>query len=265
MLNTIIVNPEVIAKVLANNEVDVFILWSISKKIDITGNGIIQLKEIINIAEKVFNFKSNFVYEKIKKGIGLYWTAPSGEYGDKKICLLGINKVVERLNPNVTRSKPVSIPISFLQSQSLKFIKELFICIFAARYEDERPVSIETICMYTGQSESTVRNAIKNCKYISVKENFELISKTTKKSRLNLTNDEKQDFKKLKLIPRNYSYSICKQIPNSYKLLELDRLPLKTRPKALKVIDKQLLTELVPRQYHQKGGKLYSDHNKTIL
>jgi hypothetical protein len=64
---------------------------------------------------------------------------------------------------------------------------------------------------------------------------------------------------------KNYSYIICKQISNSYRLLEFDRLPLRTRPKALKMIDKNLVLNLEPRHYHEKNGKLYSSRNKAIL
>jgi hypothetical protein len=265
MSKTIILNPEVIAQVLKHNEVDVYILWAISKLVDQNNSGIVPIEEIINIAKIVFQFSSTFVYDKIKKGTDLYWTAPHGKFGKKTVCLFSINKIVNRLKPEVTRSKPVAVPLSALQSQSSKYVKELLISIFAARYEDERPVAIETISFYTGQSESTVRNAIKSCKYISSRQNHEVIDKTLKKTKLSLTNEQVQEYKKLKLIQKNYSYIICKQISNSYRLLEFDRLPLRTRPKALKMIDKNLVLNLEPRHYHEKNGKLYSSRNKAIL
>ena len=265
MSKTIILNPEVIAQVLRHNEVDVYILWAISKLIDENNSGIVPVEEILNIAKKVFQFSSTFVYEKIKKGVNLYWTTPHGSTGNKTVCLFSINKIINRLKPEITRSKPVAVPLSALQSQSSKHVKELLISIFTARYEDERPVAIQTISFYTGQSESTVRNAIKNCKYISSRQNHEIIDKTLKKTKLSLTNEQVQEYKKLKLIQKNYSYIICKQISNSYRLLEFDRLPLRTRPKALKAIDKKLILNLEPRHYHEKNGKIYSSRNKAIL
>jgi hypothetical protein len=161
MSKTIILNPEVIAQVLHHNEVDVYILWAISKLVDINNSGIVPLEEIINIANKVFQYSSTFVYKIIDKGVDKYWTAPHGKFGKRTVCLFSINRIISRLKPEVTRSKPVAVPLSALQSQSKKVVKELLICIFAARYEDERPVAINTISFYTGQSESTVRNAIK--------------------------------------------------------------------------------------------------------
>ena len=265
MSKTIILNPEVVAQVLKNNEVDVYIIWAISKLVDINNSGIVPLEEIINIANIIFGYSSNFVYEKIKKGTNLYWTSPHGKFGHKTVCLFSINKIINRLSPEITRSKPVAIPIDVLKNQSLKVIKGLFISVFAARYEDGRPVAIETISFYTGQSESSVRNALKDCKYISVRQNYEVIDKTTKKAKLALTEEQMLEFKKVKLIQKNYAFAMCKQISNSYKLNEFDRLPLRTRPKALKIIDKKLIHNLEPRQYHEKNGKLYSKSNKAIL
>lgn len=265
MSQTIILNPEVIAQVLKHNEVDVFIIWAISKKVDINNSGIVPLDEVINIAKLIFGYSSTYIYDKIKKGSNLYWTPPHGSYGNKSVCLYSINKIIDRLKPEITRSKPIAVPLNTLKNLNLKSVKGLFISLFAARYEDARPVSIETISFYTGQSESTVRNAIKDCKFVHVKQNHVVIDKTTKKSKLTLTNEQKEEFKKLKLIQKNYSYSICKQTSNSYILKEFDRLPLRTRPKALKIIDKKIVLNLEPRQYHIKNGKLYSDSNKAIL
>ena len=67
MSKTIILNPEVIAQVLKHNEVDIYILWAISKLVDQNNSGIVPIEEIINIAKIVFQFSSTFVYDKIKK------------------------------------------------------------------------------------------------------------------------------------------------------------------------------------------------------
>ena len=45
----IIIYPEVAASCLKNNEADLYIIWLLSKKIDIEGNGIVSLADILNI------------------------------------------------------------------------------------------------------------------------------------------------------------------------------------------------------------------------
>ena len=54
MSKTIILNPEVIAQVLKHDEVDVYVLWAISKLVDINNSGIVPIEEIINISKIVF-------------------------------------------------------------------------------------------------------------------------------------------------------------------------------------------------------------------
>lgn len=265
MRKSIILNPEIIAQVLKNNETDIYVLWAISKVIDVNGSGIISTSELINIASKIFKFKSNFVYEKIKKGVGLYWTNPSGKIGHKTICLFSINKIIERLNPNITRSKPVMIPISVFQNASLKSIKELFISVFASRHDDGRPVSVETISFYTGLSESTIRNTIKNCKHLEVKNNFETLNKNASKTRCILNTEQQKDIKIYRMLQKGTRSILCRQIANSYNLKEFEKLPLRARPKSLKKIDKQIVVNLMPRQYFIKRGKIFNNSDREIL
>ena len=171
----IVVNPELFPEIIKRNECDLFTIWNVAKLIDVTGSGIVELKEVINICNKLFSLKSKYVYEKINSGINLYWTKPHGQIRNKKICLFSINKIVSRLQPNVTRTKPVSIPVMHLEGLSTKTIKEIYISIFAARYENDSPISISSLEKFLGISESTARNALKNCSFVKTKKNFEII------------------------------------------------------------------------------------------
>ena len=45
----IIVNPELFPEIIKRNECDLFTIWNVAKLIDITGSGIVELKEVINI------------------------------------------------------------------------------------------------------------------------------------------------------------------------------------------------------------------------
>ena len=87
---TFIVNPELLPEIIKQNECDIFTIWNVAKLVDINGSGIIEVKELLNICTKLFNYKSKFVYEKLKLGIDLYWTKPHGQIRNKKICLFSI-------------------------------------------------------------------------------------------------------------------------------------------------------------------------------
>jgi len=261
---SIIINPELLPAIIKNNECDSFTIWNVAKLIDINGSGIIKLKELLNICNKLFSLKSKYVYEKINSGIDLYWTKPHGQIRNKKICLFSINKIVSRLQPNVTRTKPVAIPISVLEGLNTKTVKELYISIFASRYENDSPISISSLEKFLGISESSIRNALKNCSYIKTKKNYELLSSSpTKESLAKLIIADNHPYN-LRIIQKDDRYVLIKQIPNSYHLFGLDRLPLKYRPKCLRLLDKNILANLSKKKYDTKNGCLTSNNNETM-
>ncbi len=264
MTKSFIVNPELLAEIIKKNECDLYTIWNISKLIDTNGSGIIAVRELLNICKKLFNFKSKYIYEKLNSGVDLYWTKPHGQIRNKKICLFSISKIVTRLNPNVTRSKPVAIPISVIEGLGTKGIKELYISIFAARYENDSPISITSLEKFLGVSESTARNALKNCSFIKTKKNYEIISTDTSKDKLAKLIVADHHPYNLRIIQKDGVYLLLKQIPNSYHLFGLDRLPFKYRPKCLRLLDKNILANLSKKKYDTKNGCLTSDNNETM-
>ena len=261
---TIIVNPELLPEIIKRNESDIFTIWNVAKLIDINGSGIIEVKEILNICKRLFNFQSKYVYEKLKSGIDLYWTKPHGQIRNKKICLFSLSKIVFRLQPNVTRTKPVAIPVTHIEGLSTKSIKELFVSIFAARYEHDSPISISSLEKFLGISESSIRNALKKCPVLKTKKNFEIISSDTRKENLTKLIIADHHPYNLRIIQKDDEYLLLKQIPNSYHLFGLDRLPLKYRPKCLRILDKNILANLSKKKYDTKNGCLTSDNNETM-
>ena len=81
----LIIYPEIAASCLKNNEADLYIIWLLSKKIDIEGNGIVSLADILNITNKVLSLKSTWAYTKISKGENTYWRKPYGKHGKRPL------------------------------------------------------------------------------------------------------------------------------------------------------------------------------------
>ena len=175
-LNCLILYPELAAEALKNNESDIFIIWSILKKIDSSGSGIVWMGDILKLCEKVFGLKSTYAYSKITKGIGKYWREPKGKNGCKTVGLFSFKQIVLRLSPKIARSEPIVIPFNYFNAngyKNSKNVKNLLIGCVAGRYVDERPISLASIQENTGQSETTVRNAIKECAFLEYKTNFQ--------------------------------------------------------------------------------------------
>jgi hypothetical protein len=219
--NKLIIYPEIVAEAIKNNEVDLYILWLVSKKVDIKGDGIISIKEVMNIAKIVLGYKSNHIYNKLNAGVDKFWSKIFKHQNERSICLFGLKRVLKRYNPSVLGSKPFVLPLAYLKSeQSLntKFVKQLMICIVGCRYGFDKPISIMSIVENVGLSESTVRNALYSCPLVEIRNNFIKIN-------TNLVIDSSY-----KLLSDG---SVVKQIPNSYNI-DLERLPLRNRPKELK-------------------------------
>lgn len=259
----IIINPELASSALIHKEEDVFVLWLVSKNIDITGNGLIDLKELLNIASICLGLRSTYVYSKIEKGIDKYWRKPHGKNGYKKIALLSINKVIERLKPSITKSKPVKVNLSILNSKgesNSRYIKTLLLSLVAGRYEDNKPLSLSSIMSNTGLSESTVRNLLKDSPFINARSNYKIISSDSNPKKLAKIMQLDSEPWACRIINHDEEFILIKQTPNSYELVDLPRLPYRTRPSLLKKNDKLLLDKMVERRYHTKDNKLTTDN-----
>ena len=244
----LIINPEIAAKSLQLNEGDLYLFWLVAKKLDKTGRGIVKLSELLDLCKNIFSLKSNWIYNKISSGIDKYWRQPFGKKGEKNIALIGIGSLIKRLDPDITRSKPVKIPVLLFENSSSKSIREILVSLVASRYDNFHPLSISTISKNTGLSESAVRCALKSSNIVKARQNFEVIAYD--KDSKTLLSMVKKDVQKYRIVKNGELYLLTKQIPNDYFLNDFERLPLSTRPKELKKIDKLLLAKLDPVKYH---------------
>jgi hypothetical protein len=254
--HSIVINPELAASALRNDEADLFLIWLLSKKIDVNNNGIVELPEVINIINKTLGIQSNYIYKKLKVGENKYWRKPYGTRGSKKMCLLSTKNIIDRLNPDITRAKAFIIPSNIFKFESSKSCKNLLVGLVAARFEDCRPISIDSLIKNTGQSESTIRNAIKSCSFIKVKSNYELILECNRKLELNQIMQSFDTPWSYRVVQSDEKYQLLRQLPNSYVISEFDRQPLKYRPDKLKKLDKAIFANLVDKKYHIKNEKI---------
>ena len=181
-----------------------------------------------NLTLEYLGLKSTHIYKLIEKGEDVFWNRSQK---DKKIFyIVSLKKVCLNIQFNINRSEPFVIPINLFDShgyKNTKDVKNIMISLIASRYVDERPISIKSLCDNTGQSESTVRNALKDCPHVKVLKNIKIEPVLGAYQALRLEN------KATYLSGTN----LITQLPNSYKFVEAYRLPLKTRPKELKKLN----------------------------
>jgi hypothetical protein len=264
MKKNLVIFPEIISGVIRNNELDIFLIWQCSKLIPSSENGIIEVKELLNIAKRLFGYSDTYSYSKINKGIDKFWRKPFGLTRQKKVCLITIDKIISKYEINVTRCMPFEVPLSAIQYKTIKEIKNFFIGIVASRYDLSRPIAIHSIVENCGISESSVRNALQDCQYVKTKRNYQLISQSFSKVALGKELQSKQDPWAYRIISNESYFQLIRQLPNSYSMPEFNRLSMKMRPKSLRKIDKQLLDKIDQRKYFSIDNTNYHFNDKIL-
>lgn len=253
------VYPELIAKIIKENELDLYLIWVFCKKMNANGSGIIEVANLLQIATFLFNIKSNHVYKKLDNGIDKYWGDVFVKNDKRFVCLYSNKKLVNRLEPEIYKTKPFLIPYSFIETlpeKNYKSIKSIFISLVAGRYDDERPVSIEALTHQLNLSESSIRNALKESAVITKKTNFiDMGEKRIMDDLYSKPND--------KIVISDGSVRLFRQLPNSYSVDCFPRLSIKSRPKELKINDRKL-DNTTFKKYSVRDNQIFLD-NKIVV
>lgn len=260
----IIIYPELAAKVLQNNESEIFIIWSILKTLDTKGTGVVLQSDILEICKKVFDLNPTYAYSKITKGIDKFWRKPKGTKGNKVMGLFSFKAVCQRLKPDLTRCHPIVVPLEYFVSgtSDCKFFKNFLIGCVAGRYVDGRPISIPTIALNCGLCESTVRNALKTCSFINIKPKYKIIKSDPSRIKLQVFKNLSESGIKYRIVQGQDGFLLVEQMPNSYIISEFDRLPVRFRPDVLKKFKNE---DLVPARYSLSEGRWQNNDDPDIL
>lgn len=260
----IIIYPELAAKVLQNNESEIFIIWSILKTLDTKGTGVVLQSDILEICKKVFDLNPTYAYSKITKGIDKFWRKPKGTKGNKVMGLFSFKAVCQRLKPDLTRCHPIVVPLEYFVSgtSDCKFFKNFLVGCVAGRYVDGRPISIPTIALNCGLCESTVRNALKTCSFINIKPKYKIIKSDPSRIKLQVFKNLSESGIKYRIVQGQDGFLLVEQMPNSYTISEFDRLPVRFRPDVLKKFKNE---DLVPARYSLSEGRWQNNDDPDIL
>ena len=260
----IIIYPELAAKVLQNNESEIFILWCILKTLDANGTGVVLMSDILEICKKVFGLNPTYAYSKITKGIDKYWRKPKGSKGKKVMGLFSFKAICQRLQPDLTRCHPIVVPLNYFVSGTTdcKFFKNFLIGCVAGRYVDGRPISIAAIALNCGVCESTTRNALKTCSFLDIKPKYKIIKSDPSRTKLQVFKSLSESGIKYRIAQGQDGFLLVEQMPNSYIISDFDRLPVRFRPDVLKKFKNE---DLVPARYSLADGRWQNNDNPDIL
>jgi hypothetical protein len=183
--------------------------------------------------------------------------------------LFSFKQIVLRLSPKIARSEPVVIPFNYFNAngyKNSKNIKNLLIGCVAGRYVDQRPISLASIQENVGQSENTVRNAIKECAFLEYKTNTEKVSVSKNILGVMASKSIQDNSVAYKIQKIDNNYFMIKQLPNSYIIKDFDRLPLKCRPDILSKTVQKNFELLLPARYHKhKNTEWKTSDSKNLI
>ena len=216
-VKSIIIFPELAAKVLQNNESELFIIWSILKTLDTKGTGVVLISDILDICQKILGLNPTYAYTKIAKGVDKFWRKPKGTKGVKVTGLFSFKNICERLQPDLTRCHPISVPLSYFISGTAdcKFFKNFLIGCVAGRYIDGRPLSIASIASNCSLCESTIRNALKSCSFLITTQKYKIIKSDKSKTKLQVLKNLSENGIKLRIVVGQDEFLLVEQRPNS--------------------------------------------------
>jgi len=272
----IVFYPELAAAALLKKEHDLYSCWTVLRSLDQIkeanssginhrGNGMFNLKAMLEILTYVLGITEKYAYQIIQDGAGKYWNKPGGKNGQKICSLIGVKNVVKYLNPTMPRIEPFSIPLKYVWNDpyteihpNSTNIKYLLVGLIAARFKDRRPVTAASIAEWTGLSIRTVKTALATCDHLHKYENWKLKSEHKAYQQISKQFDELKCFGTgARIVPVNENWGIVEQLGNTYIFPEFQRLPLKHRPKDMKSYD------LINAK--QFTDKIYNLDSKKIL
>lgn len=238
--------PEIIAATSRKKIVDLYVVWAAIRAIDKykNGKGTFSTDDVSFIMEIILGVQKKYTYTLIKKGIDIFWSKPIGDRGKQRVFLIGMARVLERVQPEMTRTRPFSFKLYQLCEENRSSnLKSLLVGAVASRHSGERPVTIASIGLDMGMSRSTIKRRMRSCADIKSQRNYGKVHivQTQEKANTVLTRLMNtvafQGKKPFRVKQINSDYYILKQLANSYIMPEPRRLSLKYRPKELKIID----------------------------
>lgn len=277
--NYLKVYPELVAAALKSHEADLYAVWLVLKAIDKNSgsSGHIQHSYMLNFVMDILHLSITQSYKKLNDGQNKYWGKFAGKKGQKSTSLFSIERVINHLQPDLTRTDSFGLPVDvFYTLNGWKDIKAILYSIVASRYEDLRPVSRATICDNTGSSLSTLHRQIHSDKGPDIYRNEVVLAESV---RADVVGKKREALfaaghsSPLFIKKEGYMYHLIQVLPNSYsyKASIYNRYNAnKHRPKALKYFDSINVANISSKKYYDnteekhdnKKGYVYTgDHS----
>jgi hypothetical protein len=229
--------PEMLAEAMKQKIEDAFLIWCMLRGIDKihSSRGLFKCSSVHKLFAEVFGLKENRCRERFRAGIGIFWREPYGGRGDRNFGIMSPDKVCRVLNfEPMNCAKPYRMKIAdfYFDEASRKRVRERMIGLVAAMKGEDKPHTLQDICIKTGLSKSTVLRALQSDDYTYETPNF-FIFKQYDNEYDARKEFAKQPHGKVMLVPKDGMWTLQRRIGNSYHTSAM-RLAFDRRPNYLK-------------------------------
>ena len=258
----VIVHPENVAAAFQRNEANLFAIWMCLNAVDRAScrDGRFRLDSTYLMIQKVTGVKRAQAYALFKKGVGVYWSdtyrasKPTADGKvDKFVLLRSLKHVVAHLQPNMTRSHALSVPISEFAGDDGGFtpVKRMLMDIVIGR--NTSPISRAQMTAALNVSMTTVKRCLRESPRLHKQTNFAVLHRGKDEqdarsvaNRLRIASGGKRAYR---VGLADGAYHVFQQLPNTFFLNDWDRLPISQRPRELRAFDSEVTARCKPRIY----------------
>lgn len=230
----IVINPEIAHAVVKRQLSDVCFIYLLARaasKRAYSNNGLFSKSEFIQIISTLLSLSRQQSYVKIKKGNNIFWH----DHGKGKIQLISFEKVLENIQPELRKSKPMLFDMRDLMTVhwDSSLIQAFFVGVVASRFSVKRPIAFAELCSSLALSESTIKRCLKICPFLIQESNYAIILSTFSKKE---ANNYKDKLKYISFLCKRADglIEVMQQLPNSYVMSNTTQLSFKQRHQLLK-------------------------------
>jgi len=266
------INPEMISTASKIKKLDVCAIWIALRTIDKhkQGTGRFTLNSCLEIVKDITKCNKNYSYEIFKKGIDVFWQEPYGAKGNKVVYLHGINKVIESLSFEISKTKPFIIKMEDLFKHDSSSELKTFLCSFViGRFGQNKPITIKSLESNLGVSSSTIKRRINDSENLTKKKNYCFLDKQFDSIREAYEYFKKAQIlykdssKALRVLRKDGKFIVAQQMGNSYSCEDYSRGKISKRPKSFRIIDAENKETFKRKKYFYTKTKIA--HDKDLI
>jgi hypothetical protein len=250
--------PEVIASINEQNDLDLYLIWSVLKTVDMNNNkdGLVSCADFFTQAELFLKKRQSSLYILLNKGIGKFWSKPGGKKGKRQFTLFSLKRILKQYSPKILSCHSFLVPFEeILELEKWVKIKHFMLSLVVGRFDNLKPISQQSLAKNCSVSKSTIKRVVKNNHHLLKIKNFLKIDVKS--------DDDIKYIENQKILCLNHRYHLIEMLPNTY-ISNIEREKSFKNPIILKDWNKCFNGNIYPKKYDYKNN-YFMQYKKEVV